>query len=153
MNDRQVETALAYLNENAGRYSLEALRGQLLRTGYDPATVDQAIRIHQEGDPAPPKSRTGRKILLVVAVNAALVAIGIAIANLPGITEEALTVLGIGLFLVACAEFLFGLLMCFFEQTRSWGLGLLLGFLLFVGLAFLLLAGFCLYVFANQGAH
>lgn len=47
MNDRQLEAVLAYLNENSGRYSLEALRRQLLQTGYDPATVDRAVATFQ----------------------------------------------------------------------------------------------------------
>ena len=153
MNDQNLEKVLAYLNEQSGRYSLGALRQQLLQTGYDPVIVDQAIQIHQGNDAALPKPRTGRKVLLVLAVNAALAALLIAVANVPGITEEVLSVLGVVFFLVACAEFLCGLLMCFFEKTRSWGLGLLLGFLLFVGLSLLLFAGFCLYAFANKGVH
>ena len=56
MNDRQLETALAYLNEQSGRYSLEALRKELLRTGYDPATVDQAIQTFQASGPQATRS-------------------------------------------------------------------------------------------------
>lgn len=152
MSDPQLASALAYLNENSGRYSLEALRNQLLQSGYDPATVEQAVQAYQGSHPAAPKARTGRKILLVIAVNAVLAAVAIGIANLPRISEEVLSVLGAGLFLTGCAEFLGGLLMCFFEKVRSWGLGLLLGFLLSFGLALLILTGWCIFALAN-GAH
>jgi hypothetical protein len=153
MNDRHIEAILAYLNENAGRYSLEALRAQLLQTGYDPATVDWAIQIHQGNNPAPPKSRTGRKILLVLAVNAVLAAILTGMASIPGVTEEMLSVLGFGFFLLGCAELFGGILLCFFESKRSWGLGLLLGFLLSIGLALLIFAGWCVYALAHQGGN
>jgi len=151
MNDQALEKVLAYLNEQSGRYSLEALRGQLLQSGYDPATVDQAIQIHQGRSPAPPRTRIGRKILLVMAVNAVLAAIAIGIGSLPKISQEVVTVLASGLFLIGCAEFLVGLLMCFFEKVRAWGLGLLLGFLLSGGLALLILTGWCLLALANEG--
>src|ERR1043165_1221613 len=99
MNDQQLAAILAYLNENSGRYSLEALRNQLLQTGYDPATVDWALQVHQGNNPRVPKPRTGRKILLVVAVNAVLTAIGIGIGSIPRISQEVITVLASGLFL------------------------------------------------------
>jgi hypothetical protein len=153
MNDRQLEAVLAYLNENSGRYSLDALRNQLLQTGYDPATVDWAIQVHQGNNPALPKPRTGRKILLVVAVNAVLAAIVAVVANLPRITEEVLSVLGFGLFLIGCFEMVGGLALCFPEKTRSWGLGLMLGFLLSVGLAVLVLSGVCIYYLATEGGN
>jgi hypothetical protein len=56
MNDWDVEAILAYLNENAGRYSLEALRGQLLQAGYAPAIVDWAFQVYQENASGPPPS-------------------------------------------------------------------------------------------------
>jgi len=153
MNDPQLQTALAYLNENSGRYSLEALRGQLLQTGYDPVTVDRAIRACQESHQAVPRPRTGRKILLVLAANTVLAAIVAAVANLPRITEEVLSVLGIGLFLVGCFEMVGGIALCFPDKTRSWGLGLMLGFLLSVGLALLVLSGVCIYFLATEGGN
>jgi hypothetical protein len=153
MNDQQLETALAYLNENSGRYSLEALRGQLLQTGYDPATINWAIQVHQGNNPETPKPRTGRKILLVVGINAVLTVLFVVIANLPRSTEEVLGVLGSGLFLAGCFEMVGGIALCFPDKTRSWGLGLMLGFLLSVGLALLVLSGVCVYFLATEGGN
>jgi hypothetical protein len=153
MNDQHLEAVLAYLNENSGRYNLDALRNQLLQTGYDPATVDWAIQVHPGRNPEIPKPRTGRQILLVMAVNAVLAAIMIGVGALPGTSQDLLGALGFGLVVIGCAEFFSGLVMIFFEKTHSSGLGLLLGCMLSVALAFLIFTGWCIFAMATGGGH
>jgi hypothetical protein len=47
MTDPSLDPILAYLREHSGRYSLSALREQLLQTGHDQDLVDRAIAIYQ----------------------------------------------------------------------------------------------------------
>jgi hypothetical protein len=70
MNDRELEKALAYLQENAGLYNLDYQRGQLLHAGYDPATVDRAIQIFQARGPEAPRHSNVRScgIALLIGI-------------------------------------------------------------------------------------
>ena len=150
MNDPSLEPILAYLREHSGRYSLAALREQLLQNGYDPATVDRAIAVFQDQQPPPViRQPVWRKALQVAAVNAVLTAVVIWIGSL-GVGENALAALGYTLFLLGCAEFLGGFVLAFPEKTRPWGLALLFGFFLTIGLGVLILGGVCVY-FLSQG--
>jgi hypothetical protein len=150
MTDPSLDPVLAYLREHSGRFSLGALREQLLQNGYDPATVDRAIAVFQDQQP-PPVTRqpVWRRALQVAAVNAVLTAIVIGIGA-SGSNETVLTALGFTLFLVGCAEFLGGFVLAFPEKTRPWGLALLFGFFLTVGLGILVLGGVCVF-FLSQG--
>jgi hypothetical protein len=149
MTDSSLEPIFSYLRENSGRYSLAALREQLLQTGYDPAAVDRAIAIHQQEHPPRLPVPVWPKALQVVAVNAALAAIAIGIGA-SGFNETVMNAFGGFLFLLGCAEFLGGLGLIFPEKTRHWGLALLFGFFLTVGLGILVLGGVCIY-FLSQG--
>jgi len=150
MPDPSLDPILAYLREHSGRYSLAALRGQLLQNGYDPATVERAVAVFQDQQPPPvPRQPVWRKALLVLAVNALLVSATIGIGVLKA-GETVLTALGFTLFLVGCAEFLGGFVLAFPEKTRPWGLALLFGFFLTIGLGVLILGGVCVY-FLSQG--
>src|SRR3954453_17208472 len=73
MTDPSLDPIFNYLREHSGRYSLSALREQLLQTGYDPAEEDRAIAVFQE-QPTPPASRqrVWPWALLVLAINAAM---------------------------------------------------------------------------------
>jgi len=76
MNDWELEPLVKYLEKNVGPYDLEALRERLLKSGYDPATVDGAIAAFRQqreglvqsgGDPVPkPEASTGSTIGRVV---------------------------------------------------------------------------------------
>lgn len=63
MAEPGVEAILAYLRENSGRFSLGALRHELLQDGYDAAAVDQAIELFRRESPVPDSS--GMKALRV----------------------------------------------------------------------------------------
>ncbi len=149
MTDPSLDPILAYLRDHSGRYSLEALRGQLLQAGYDPAAVDQAVAVYRQQAPVAPRQRVWPKALLVLAANAVLVGAAIGIGA-SGAGESVTTALGFTLFLIGCAEFLGGFVLAFPEKTRPWGLALLFGFFLTVGLGVLVLGGVCVY-FLSQG--
>lgn len=149
MNDPSLDPILAYLREHFGRYSLEALRGQLLQNGYDPAAVERAIQVFQVDTPPPVRPRIWPKALMVLAANTVLTAVTIGFGALDA-GETVLTALGFTLFLLGCAEFLGGFVLAFPEKTRPWGLALLFGFFLSVGLGVLVLGGVCIY-FLSQG--
>jgi hypothetical protein len=69
MNEPSLDPVLAYLREHSGRYSLAALREQLLQNGYDPAAVDQAIAVYRQEVPS---ARAWPKTLGVVAIDGVL---------------------------------------------------------------------------------
>ncbi len=150
MNDPSLEPIFAYLREHSGRYSLAALREQLLQNGYDPSTVDRAIAAFQEQQPPPvPRQPVWRRALQITGVNAVLIAVAIGVGA-SGFNETVMTALGFTLFLLGCGEFLGGFVLAFPEKTRPWGLALLFGFFLTVGLGILVLGGVCIF-FLSQG--
>ena len=61
MTDPNLEPLVAYPREHSGRYSLEALREQLVRSGSDPASVEQAIAIYHQERPPQPELPAGSK--------------------------------------------------------------------------------------------
>jgi hypothetical protein len=139
MTDPSLEPILAYLRKNSGRFSEEALRGELVRNGYDPAAVDQAIAVYRQ---EVPPSRAWPKTLGVVALDGALLVLVILLIFSGGgsVDDTLLTGLG-GLYGL---QLLAGIVMSIPATTRRWGLALFLGFLLFVGLSLLILTGICL---------
>jgi hypothetical protein len=79
MTDPSLDPILAYLRQYSAQYSLPALREQLVQNGYDPATVDAAIAVHQQGGPQPAAaggssaSKAGCRILLVIVAVIAVI--------------------------------------------------------------------------------
>jgi hypothetical protein len=55
MHDKDLKALLAYLKENEPRYSLDALRAQMLKSGHAPDEVEQAIAVFQ-GHLRPPEA-------------------------------------------------------------------------------------------------
>lgn len=85
MSDPKLERLIAYLRENTGRYSLQSLRDQLLKEGYEPDLINQAIaeldrRQHAvAGSPA-----VWPYVLLAVLINSGLAAFaGMAALSVP----------------------------------------------------------------------
>lgn len=68
MSDDELEWLVAYLQKNAGRFSLQSLWDQMLRDGYDPALVNRAIAEYDrrpavsESAPPVPQASTGSKV-------------------------------------------------------------------------------------------
>lgn len=79
MTDPSLEPLVTYLREHSGGYSVEILREQLLQNGNDPATVDRAITIYQQGglpqSGMPGQSKTSRYVLLTCLGLAVLLAL------------------------------------------------------------------------------
>jgi hypothetical protein len=146
MNDPSLDPLVTYLRQNSARFSLPALREELIRSGTDPATVDRAIAVYQsEQTVAAPRAHILLKTLLVVVVNAVLVGV---MGSVLG-SNAANLFLAFLIFLV-CVELLGGLVACFSANRRSWGLALLLGFTLSVAFGILALGGLCLYSLGHK---
>jgi hypothetical protein len=47
MHDKDLKALLAYLKENAPRYSVDTLRAQMVKAGHSPEEADQAIAVFQ----------------------------------------------------------------------------------------------------------
>lgn len=149
MPEENLETMLAYLREHSGRYSLEALRGQLLAAGHSPEDADRAIAEFRAQGP-PPEKPVWRLALLVAAVDLALLGVVVALVlSMPGSSDELLTAVFLGLPALYLAQFVTGLVMLFVPAKRLLGRGLLFGVLLFVGVTILAVGGFCLVMLAS----
>ncbi|HEY4597674.1 MAG TPA: hypothetical protein VIJ02_14845 [Thermoanaerobaculia bacterium] len=143
MTDPSLDPIFDYLREHSGRYSLSALREQLLQTGYDPAEVDRALAVFQE-QPTPPASRqrVWPWALLVLAINAAIVGCAFGLATLPMMNGDDVILAPV---VVVWAELFGGILLCFPKRMRPLGRALVFGFFLTAGLGVLVLSGVCIY--------
>jgi hypothetical protein len=145
MTDPSLEPIFAYLRQYAGRYSLAALREQLLQTGYDPAIVDRAIAAFQE-PPAPPAPHQSvwPWVLLIVAFNAVLATVlTILFGGSP--SQQQYWIFGPASFalMICLGEFFIVILLKIPQETRRWGSVLLQGIGLSAGLAVIVLGGLC----------
>ncbi|HET9211815.1 MAG TPA: hypothetical protein VFR03_15530 [Thermoanaerobaculia bacterium] len=147
MTDPSLDPIFAYLREHSGRYSLSALREQLLQTGYDPALVDRAIAIYQQENPPTLAESIWSKALLVAGGNVLLVILGI-LSLLSG-KGDTVQLAGYVLLLALGGEILGGIVLFFSPKGRLWGRALLFGFLLTLALA-LLLGGVCFLILSQS---
>jgi hypothetical protein len=148
MPEENLDTMLSYLRENSGRYSLEALRGQLLAAGHSPEAADRAIAEFRAQSP-PPERPVWRLALLVAAVDLVLLGAVIAMAaSMPGLPDDLLTAAFLILPALYFVQLVAGAVMLALPARRRLGKGLLLGGLLFVGVGILAVGGFCLFIFS-----
>lgn len=151
MPEENLETMLSYLREHSGRYSLEALRGQLVAAGHSPEAADRAIAEFRMESP-PPERPAWRLALLVAAVDLALLGVTFLLfMSLQHLPDFALAVIGLSVPVLCLAEIVGGAVMLAFPAKRRLGKGLLFGGLLFVGVTILAVGGFCLLILANNG--
>ncbi len=138
MREPHLESILAYLREHSERYSLAALRRQLLQNGRQPDDVDLAIQIFQHENPVP-RSLSWLWMGLIVAINTVLTLV------LSGPRSQQYWIVGVtGLvFLISFAELVLGLVFKIPRDTRRAAGVLLRGTGLFAGLALLVLGGVC----------
>jgi len=139
MYKRDLNALITYLNENSGIYSLEALRGQMVKAGHAPAEADRAIAVFQGRAPAPPRP-VWWIVLGVALLNVALAGLGFGLFSRYGMGEAACSALVL-VPAVYLAE-LFGGLVLLGSGKDRWGRGLLLGVLLFFALGLAALLGF-----------
>ena len=135
MTDSSLDPILAYLREHSARYSLSALREQLVQTGHDPALVDRAITIYQQENPPPAAESVWPKALLVWMANILIVVIEVSASDTGVISS----------IVIAC-ELPAGLLLARSPENRLWGRALVFGFLLTAVpvLLLVLVVGLCL---------
>lgn len=136
---RDLETLLAYLAENAGRYSLDALRAQMVKAGHSPAAADRAVRTFQGVEPQPePPSWPG--VVAVTAADAALV--GLAVLLFSNAHKQGGCVTVALLPILCLAEFVvgLGLLASTSQKQRRLGNALFFGVLAFFGLSLAVVA-------------
>ena len=139
MAESNLDTLLAYLREHSDRYSLVALRRQLLQTGHDPKDVDLAIDIFQHEN-APPRSRAWPWLALIVVLNTVLTIV------VSGPRSQQYWIVGVTVFafLICVAEVVLALIFKIPRDTR-YAAGVLLrrAPAFSRGLAFLVLGGVC----------
>jgi hypothetical protein len=138
MTDPNLDPIFAYLREHSGRYSLSALREQLLQTGYDPAEVDRAVAIYQQENPPTPAVPVWPKVLQVVGGNVVLALLAV-LAMLPAGGWIALV--GMVYSLIFWGELLGAIVLILERRSRLWGTALLVGFLLSIPIWILVLGG------------
>ena len=138
MTGPSLDPILAYLREHSDRYSLAALRRQLLQTGHDPKDVDLAIDIFQHEN-APPRSSAWPWMALIVVLNTVLT------IGLSGPRSQQYWIVGVTAlaFMICAAEVVLGLVFKIPRDTRYAAGVLLRGAGLFGGLAVLVLGGVC----------
>jgi hypothetical protein len=134
------------LTENAGRYSIDSLRAQMVKAGHAPTEADRAISVFQGRVPTP--ARPVWMIVLGVAlVDAALAVLGFGLFSRYGMGEAACS----ALVLVPAVYLgeLFGGLILLGSGRDRWGRGLLLGVLLFFALGLAVLLGLLIHWLAR----
>lgn len=75
VNDPSLDPILAYLREHSGRYSLEALRRELLQNDYDAARVDRAVQIFQ-GEARPKRRMPIWLMVLLIVIGVIVLLVG-----------------------------------------------------------------------------
>ncbi len=139
MHDKDLKALLAYLKENAPRYSVDALRTQIVKAGHSPAEAEEAIAVFQ-GRLRPPEGPAWP------------LAVGIALFDflLSWILVTLFQRLGTGriscgaaalLPLIYLGQMVAGVTALAAGRDRQ-GRALILGFMLFCGLVLVILAGF-----------
>lgn len=139
MTEPGLDPILAYLRENSGRYSLPALREQLLREGHAVDDVDLAIQIFQYEHPEA-LPRIWPWILSILLLDAGLTLV---LSGSPRQQYWIVAVVVIAL-LIGFAEILLGLLLMIPRGFRPWGSVLLRGAGLFAAVGLLTLTGLCI---------
>lgn len=131
MTETDLATLREYLRRNAGRYTPQALRANLLAQGYDAETVDQALAEIRGAPKAPPSPRqiAFRRGWLVAAANLALTMVALVVVAWPA---EII----VGIVLVTGRRRLD-------TERAQWGAALLFGALVYFAVA-LLVFGSCL---------
>jgi hypothetical protein len=149
MPDERAEKLLAYLRQHGERYTVEALRQQMLSEGYSAEEVDGAVQRWTEERRVEPGGVLGRSFLVGLAGTAYTV-----LAFWVGLTDigdnppwwHPSELLAIALPFLLMAQIAAGLGMLFFPRWQRRGRILLFGFLWYLALAILTGGGFCLYV-------
>jgi len=143
--DPNLARILDYLREHSGRYSLSALREQLLQNGYDAAAVDWALAVFQGPPTSPEPRQTAWPWVLTIAAFNAVLAIVLTIRIGGSPSQQQYWIFGPAslVFLICLGELFIAFLMLIPRDTRPWIGVLLRGIGLFAGVAVVALGGLC----------
>ncbi|HSK74864.1 MAG TPA: hypothetical protein VLQ45_00270 [Thermoanaerobaculia bacterium] len=149
MPEENLETMLSYLREHSGRYSLEALRGQLLAAGHSPEAADRAIAEFRAQGPPPEKPAWPLALLVVLADFVLLgVAAAIFVLSAEGWFKKDLgTIVFFGVPALCLAQIVVGVILFAVPDMRRLGQALVFGGLIAPGVGLLAFAGLCLVFF------
>lgn len=152
MPEPSLEPLLAYLREHSSRYSLEALRTQLIEAGHAPEAADRAVAAfrYEQGQRTGAPERSAWPIAILVAVlNFAVPAGIIGVLAVLDSSDEALALLFLLPVLAYLGELIAGIVLLSTGSNRRLGKGLLFGLALFVGVGILAVGGLCLFFIAS----
>jgi hypothetical protein len=139
MDEKDLKALLAYLKENASRYSLGALRVQMAKAGHAPDEVEQAVAVF-EGRLRPPEPPAW-PLAIGVALLDLLLAWGLAALFQRLGTGRVSCAAAVLLPMIYLGEILAGVIALAAGRDRQ-ARALLLGVLIFCGLVLLILAAF-----------
>jgi hypothetical protein len=139
MDEKDLKALLAYLKENASRYSLDALRAQMAKAGHAPDEVEQAVAVF-EGRLRPPEPPAW-PLAIGVALLDLLLAWGLAALFQRLGTGRVSCAAAVLLPMIYLGEILAGVIALAAGRDRQ-ARALLLGVLIFCGLVLLILAAF-----------
>ncbi|HEX4963011.1 MAG TPA: hypothetical protein VF173_19425 [Thermoanaerobaculia bacterium] len=132
MPRRDLDALLTYLRENAGRFSLEALRAQMVKAGHKPEAIERALRVFQGTEPPPdPPSWPGA--VVVAAADLLLVAL-FAWLFTHAHKQGGCAILGL-LPVLCLLEFVVGLTLLASADRQRLGRALFFGVLVFFGVS------------------
>lgn len=139
MHDQDLKALLAYLKENAPRYSVDALRAQMVKAGHSPEEADQAIAVFQ-GRLRPPEGPAWPLAIGVALLDFLLAWILVTLFQRLG-TDRISCGAAALLPLLYLGQVVAGVVALAAGRDRQ-ARALLLGIMLFCGLVLVILAGF-----------
>lgn len=139
MHDKDLKALLAYLKENAPRYSVDALRSQMVKAGHSPAEAEEAIAVFQ-GRLRPPEGPAWPLAVGIALLDFLLAWILVTLFQRLGAGRVSCGAAAL-LPLIYLGQVVAGVTALAAGRDRQ-GRALILGFMLFCGLVLVILAGF-----------
>jgi uncharacterized membrane protein (DUF485 family) len=139
MHDQDLKALQAYLKENAPRYSVDALRAQMVKAGHSPEEADQAIAVFQ-GRLRPPEGPAWPLAIGVALLDFLLAWLLVALFQRLGTGRISCGAAAL-LPLLYLGQVVAGVVALAAGRDRQ-ARALLLGIMLFCGLVLVILAGF-----------
>ena len=139
MHDKDLKALLAYLKENSARYSVDALRAQMVKAGHSPAEAEEAIAVFQ-GRLRPPEGPAWPLAVGIALFDFLLAWILVTLFQRQGAGRISCGSAAL-LPLIYLGQVVAGVTALAAGRDRQ-GRALILGFMLFCGLVLVILAGF-----------
>jgi hypothetical protein len=139
MHDKDLKALLAYLKENAPRYSVDALRAQMVKAGHSPAEAEEAIAVFQ-GRLRPPEGPAWPLAVGIALLDFLLSWLLVTLFQRLGTGKVSCGAAAL-LPLIYLGQVVAGVAALAAGRDRQ-GRALILGFMLFCGLVLVILAGF-----------